>query len=880
VTEGARAALPTDFVALHAGPAGHEVAHFAAGCLQAAPRPGVRLVLHAALAPGSLRAWEASGALCVPADRLLSLLEPEAGAPVFADARHLGERYLRAAARLRPQSEVLRTAAEVLPATDAALRALLHRSLATLAVAHLTRPAPGGDGREPADTSQPAGMSDALGTAPTASHSGFDWPALPPHDLLDRAFDRLHAWQRHMPGLPFEPRPGQTAMAHAVLDTLLDGGKLVVEAGTGTGKTIAYVLPALVLALTRGGRVLISTHTRNLQHQLVGRDLPEVWRCFGLDAVPRPGGEGTGLRYAKLLGRANYVCRTALTRAARQAAGAGGSFELAQVLVGSLREASGELETLAPGLAPKLRHELASRREVCQGRACRGDFPCPVYTAREAARGADLVIVNHALLFSDAATEGSILGRFAAVIVDEAQHVEAVATEHLSIRVGRPQADALVTPLGGLLTAARAHAGEPGFTARLEQYGREVAGLRQQFVEFFDALQAGLPAVVGRKPRQAYQDGDEVFGGVAARCAALDRALAMASERAQDLATEAVSEASGAAGDEIAASLELMAGLQRETRAGLDFVTTAGDEAWAFYLDLGMDGDALREIVAAPLDVAAAVQRWMEATAEASVYTSATLAIGGEFDYFLQRVGLPATVPRLVVPSPFDYTAQCLVAQAGFLPDWSDAEFEPQVADVLAAIATQAPRRTLVLLTSHAALRRLHVALHQRLGPRAPLLAQDLSGSREQLASRFARTPGALLLGTASFWEGVDFPGQALEVLVIPKLPFLVPDEPLVAARSERLRQQGDDAFGDYVLPEAVLRFKQGFGRLIRSRSDRGVVLLLDPRLARRGYGAAFRKALPVAAEIFEAPDALVSRVVEWLGTQTLPPDPVLDAAE
>jgi ATP-dependent DNA helicase DinG len=251
--------------------------------------------------------------------------------------------------------------------------------------------------------------------------------------------------------------------------------------------------------------------------------------------------------------------------------------------------------------------------------------------------------------------------------------------------------------------------------------------------------------------------------------------------------------------------------------------------------------------------------------APVAVYTSATLAQGGDFGYFMQRAGIEPHAAGLVVPSPFDYEKQCLVVQGQFLGEHDDPGFAPQAAELLSAIVRRCGRRTLVLLTSYAALRRLHAELTRRLGARAPVFAQEISGGRAQLAARFAATPSAVLLGSASFWQGIDFPGSALEILAIAKLPFLVPEEPLVAARCARLRRHGEDPFTGYVLPEAVLRFKQGFGRLVRSGSDRGVVLLLDSRLGERGYGAEFLAALPVAPEVFDTAAALVDRVAGWL---------------
>jgi ATP-dependent DNA helicase DinG len=384
-----------------------------------------------------------------------------------------------------------------------------------------------------------------------------------------------------------------------------------------------------------------------------------------------------------------------------------------------------------------------------------------------------------------------------------------------------------------------------------------------------DALAASLPRLLPRRGRTGYHDGDEVFGAVRQELRTAIESLDATARAAFELQMECDGLVDDPPAEDCSAALELGAILAREIGAGLDFLAAGNNEDWAFALDFGPAGGALalREILASPLDVAADVQRLVVAAGGGAVYTSATLAVGGGFEYFLQRVGLSAATPCLAVPSPFDYASQCLVAQATFLPAYNDAAFEPQVAAILAAIAARTGRRTLVLLTSHASLRLLHAELLQRLGATFPLLAQDVSGSRASLASRFAITPGAMLLGTSSFWEGVDFPGQALEVLALVKLPFLVPEEPLVAARSARLRRAGENPFTSYFLPEAVLRFAQGFGRLVRSRHDRGVVLLLDSRLSDRHYRKKFLSALPVQPQAFEDPPSLVERTVSWLET-------------
>jgi len=248
------------------------------------------------------------------------------------------------------------------------------------------------------------------------------------------------------------------------------------------------------------------------------------------------------------------------------------------------------------------------------------------------------------------------------------------------------------------------------------------------------------------------------------------------------------------------------------------------------------------------------------------VFTSATLCLENDSSWFRAQIGVGRDAVTLQVESPFDHQAQCLLAQTAHLGDWRDPDFVPQVADLVAAVHARTQRRILVLLTSRHMVHQLETHVRTQVPPTATVLSQMDSSSRTRLAQRFTATPGAILLGLASFWEGVDFPGEALEVLIIPKLPFLVPNEPLVEARCERLRARGEDPFGDFLLPAAVLRLRQGVGRLIRTPTDRGAVVLLDARLETRAYGDDFLRTLPLPSRVFDAADDLVEAVSAFCG--------------
>ena len=754
----------------------------------------------------------------VVCDRILALFS---ALPPPRDPDQVATLYFAATATCTPDAGWLQAALQVLPADADVERRLLAGAVARAAEMSLAA--------VPAVTPRPA-----------RAFAG----DLAPHARLDACFDVL----AEQPG--FEPRPGQRDMAHAVLDAFLARRPVIVEAGTGIGKTLAYALAAIVVAVDGERRVLLSTHTRNLQHQLCDRDLPALWERLGL--------AGLDLRFTKLLGRDNYVCDQALARWLARQRDQGGSIAAARLVLSRLRCPDGVVESDVPA-------EVLARRETCVGRACRA---CPVHRAREAARNAGLVVINHALLFADARTDSSVLGDWDALVLDEGHHVERVATQAFGMRFGRAQVEALGRPVQRLHAEIGVLHKVPELAAwsdRLDLWCDRQRDLQHRLSVWLQDLDAALPQRGRERPRQRYRDGDEAFGPVRAEAMHLVTHMQQITLESQawldDLHSEA---AESPLLDDAVTLFELGLELHFETQTMLGFLvrgnTDGSNDDWAFYLDFGGAGRSLREIVALPLDVAPQVRELLYAAPRGIALTSATLYVDGDTAWFRSRIGLDPC-PALRIESPFDYAAQCRALRTSGLGNASDPDFLPQVANLVALLSARTTRRTLVLLTSHRALGFLARELEERgIG----VLAQGLHGTRIDLTRRFAGTPGAILLGVDSFWEGVDFPGDALELLVIVKLPFAVPDEPLVAARAERMRSAGEDPFAAFVLPEAVLRFRQGFGRLIRSAQDRGAVILLDPRLETREYGERFLEALPAHVEVFDAVPALVDAVADW----------------
>jgi len=689
----------------------------------------------------------------------------------------------------------------------------------------------------------------------------------------------------------FEDRPSQRDMTSYVADTYNDGGISLLEAGTGVGKSFAYLVPAIEWSLLNGERTVVSTNTINLQEQLVGKDLPLLARAFA-DRERRP-------TYALLKGWSNYLCLSRLELAL------GGQASLLeperQRELDALHEwsdqtADGSLNDLVDQPSAEVWEEVRAEADLCTRLECPHFDRCFLFEARRRAAEADVVVVNHHLLAADLAVrraqdnwqEAAVLPPYKRLILDEGHHLEDVAAQHLGTQVTSRGAFRML--------------------GRLERNGRGlIPTLLAELSRADDLLSAASAELLrtGLLPdvADAKRHVDQVFSLLAERVVAerdgvvrLDDSFAADPIWARGLGV-ALDNVVGILGrlrdgvDTVADRLELseepdrrsqligeLRGVVRRLEAATDgfTLTLRPKNGTGLVRWIERRGDRPvgglpfgLALSAVPLDLATLLRESLFDRVESIVVTSATLTAGGTYDFLRDRIGLaqppdPVTYAE-VLPSPFDFGSQCVFAVPTDFPDprADEAGHDRAVASVVHELATASDGGIFVLFTSHAALRRVAAMLRQTVGARWPLLVQG-EGPRDLLLRRFRDLGTAILLGTDSFWEGVDVPGRSLRGLVLAKLPFKVPSEPLTAARLEALQARGEDGFNHYLLPLAALKLKQGFGRLIRSKSDVGVVLLLDHRVVTRRYGQVLLASLPPARRVVAPWDQVRSVVEEF----------------
>ena len=619
--------------------------------------------------------------------------------------------------------------------------------------------------------------------------------------VLERTFAADGPFAEHVPG--FRLRAGQLEMSEAIGEAIENTAVLVAEAGTGTGKTFAYLVPALLA----GGKVIVSTGTKTLQDQLFDRDLPAVRAALA-----------SGATIALLKGRANYVCLYRLRRAARE-----GRFatrdepaQIRKIERFAAVTTSGDRADLAdvPEDAPAWAH-ATSTRENCLGQGCPDYKDCFVMRARKNALAADVVVVNHHLFFADLVLreEGisELLPACNTLIFDEAHQLPETARMFFGEALSSAQLVELARDVRLELRAAGGASPElDRVAARLEKAARD---LRLVFGE------AGARLAWAQALRlQAFGD---ALAKLNSALQVLEQALAAQEGRAEGL---------DACARRASAARHLLVRL-RETEV-------SAEVRWVEVFSHAV------QLHVTPLSSAELFRRQMTDHPRAWIFTSATLAVGEDFGHFTRELGVPDAATRRWA-SPFDFPRQALLYVPKALPEPGEAGFTEAVIEAALPVLRASEGRAFLLFTTLRALRRAHQILEGKID--YPLLVQG-TGSRSQLLSRFRALGNAVLLGSQSFWEGVDVRGDALSLVVIDKLPFAPPDDPVLAARIEGVRSAGGNPFNELQLPQAVLQLKQGAGRLIRDEADRGVLMLCDPRLISKPYGRRILQSLPPMA--------------------------------
>lgn len=616
----------------------------------------------------------------------------------------------------------------------------------------------------------------------------------------------------------YEYRLGQIKMAEAVLRAFEEKKHLIVEAGTGTGKTLAYLVPAIAAALGQKKRIIISTGTKNLQEQLMEKDIP-----FLQKVLPKK------FTAAYMKGRSNYACLYRIGKAENQPILEGlDEMDYFEEIRHWARESAtgdrAELVNLPENLS--FWGRINAKSETCLGQKCPDFEPCFVTRMRARAEEADIVIVNHHLFFADLNIRGNEYGRvlpdYSAVIFDEAHLVEDIAADYFGFQVSTFQIDELVRDAENLPIT------DSIVVRDITKLVARIIGLADQFWTRFAQGRAQdgrfplLPNAFAQKVRDEIQPtplGEAYF--------AFDSALERL-ESGVDVYAEKMTEA------------ESLLRRIRQTRFDLDFVCSQGEKNYVYWLERRGRGMFLR---ASPIDVSHLLQEKLFDKLETVVMTSATLSTNGKFNFIKDRLGLDTTkTDTLLAPSSFDYQKQAIIYLPKAMPEPRAPEFNQMAANEIIKLLNITNGRAFVLSTSLSSMNQLYELVSMRVN--FPCLVQG-SMSKAGLLERFRRTPNAVLFATSSFWQGVDVQGEQLSCVIIDKLPFAVPTDPIVAARTRFIDDNGGKSFFDYSVPNAVITLKQGIGRLIRSATDKGVIALLDPRLKTKGYGKDFINSLP-----------------------------------
>lgn len=732
---------------------------------------------------------------------------------------------------------------------------------------------------------------------------------LPSHDdctRLDEECVAGHLMKGGTLGLMdgYEERQGQIDMARAIVRAFNAQEHLMIEAGTGVGKSLAYLVPAVQWAWANDTPVIVSTATRNLQSQLVNSDIPKALKTLKSSAVDPHGKSTTGFKVALLKGRGNYLCLRAV-----------GDFFSAGYWTMSEEE-----QAAMPGFIEWLKHTedgdldgydglprslLTCPGEECGGRRCPFYSRCFLYRARRAAAEAHLVVANHALVLADSVAEGgNILPNAGRLVLDEAHNLEEIATEYLSYEFSVP---ALTRILNRLLRRGKGKRSQAGGIIASVQRQLQKGVLRDRTIALrvgeilnavphhFVRITNAAEEIVEMAEKELFKDGAKKQSSVRFRQPLAAQRLEGEFDNAvialvntlhdlRDTLEDSTAEDELNFFGDLIVQLDGLAASLTAFANEAAFVLAGDKPTHAFW------GEKVRvekrrvhvRLVAAPLSVADDLRKYIWDARDSVILASATLRVGNDFKYMAKRLGFSAPLPApgdselpqdrfrcLTAASPFDYLRQALVLAPDCLPDPSadPLKYSEALAAIMKDLFSATDGRALVLFTSYEMMNA--VAGHARIDLESAgvkLLVQGEGLSRERMTEQLKAASGrTVIFGANSFWEGVDVAGEALSCVVIARLPFAQVMDPIVEARSEKIEREGGSSFRDYYLPEAVIRFRQGFGRLIRTKRDRGIVVITDPRIAIKGYGAVFRRSIPASVHTVTDLPELLSRVNDFL---------------
>ncbi len=598
----------------------------------------------------------------------------------------------------------------------------------------------------------------------------------------------------------YQHREEQANFAQSVARTLLEGGILLAEAGTGTGKTLAYLIPAAL----SGKKVVVSTATKTLQTQILERDLPLIEAALDKKVAS-----------ALLKGRENYLCLRRFKRYSSQMAlGVGNVADLLYEWAKETKTGDrGELSSLPEDFDAW--RQICATSESCLGQKCREYEQCHLMNARKKAARAQIVVVNHHLFFADLSVRaqgGEVIPSFSAVIFDEAHHIEQVATQYFGIKVSSGQTVELLKDATPLLAGRKKELSKSAAQA--------LEAVENASYSFWSLFGAGQAAV-----RLKENFDGEPISRLARLCSGLEQLLATVKAEAKE-------------GEELDSVEKRGLSLLGDLRSFME-PPKAGEVRWA------EARGRFSQISSVPVEIGPTLAEKLFSGQKPVVLTSATLRVGGSFDYIAERLKIPPDAAQITIEGPFDYKNQCLLYVPESFPDPAAPNFPKAVAEEIQKLLSLTNGRAFCLFTSHRVLREVAAKLAlSKLG--FTILVQG-DAPREVLLEKFREDIHSVLLGAQAFWEGVDVPGEALSAVIIDKLPFMSPGDPLVEARIEKIAADGHSAFNRYQLPMAAMALRQGVGRLIRSTDDRGVVAVLDTRLLTKGYGSFIRRSLPLA---------------------------------